>query len=52
MKWRLSHGPWFRNAVATVHIHGATAFVRWEAADTENALTDMDRASLSKIPPA
>jgi hypothetical protein len=42
MKWRLSNGPWFHNAVATVHLDGTSASVRWE----------VDRASLSKIPPA
>ncbi|MCW2945569.1 MAG: hypothetical protein JWR24_2286 [Actinoallomurus sp.] len=52
MKWRLSHGPWFQNAVATIHIDGSMASVRWEAVDTEAALTEVDRGSLSKLPPA
>ncbi len=52
MRWRLGHGPYFHNAVATVHLDGASASVVWEAADMGAALTEFDRTSLSKIPPA
>jgi hypothetical protein len=50
MTWRLSHGPWFHNAVATLHVDGSTASVRWEGVDPDTALYEIDDASLSKIP--
>jgi hypothetical protein len=50
MRWRLSHGPWFHNAVATLHVDGDKASVRWEAVDPDTTLYQVDRASLSKIP--
>jgi hypothetical protein len=50
MRWRLSHGPWFHNAVATLYVDGDRASVRWEAVDPDTALYQVDRASLSKIP--
>jgi hypothetical protein len=50
MTWRLSHGPWFHNAVATLHIDGSKASVHWEAVDPGTALYEIDRASLSKEP--
>jgi hypothetical protein len=50
MRWRLSHGPWFHNAVATLHIDGSKASVRWEAVDPDTTLYEIDHASLSKIP--
>jgi hypothetical protein len=50
MTWRLSHGPWFHNAVATVSVEGDTASVRWEAVGPEKKLYQIDHASLSKIP--
>lgn len=50
MRWRLSHGPWFHNALATLHVEDSTASVRWEAVDPDTALYQIDRASLSKIP--
>src|SRR3569833_2350732 len=50
MRWRLSHGPWFHNALATLHVEGSTASVRWEAVDPDTARYQIDRASLSKIP--
>lgn len=31
MRWRLSDGPWFSNAIATVRIDGDAASVSWEA---------------------
>jgi PhoD-like phosphatase len=50
MRWRLSHGPWFPNAIATLHLDGDTASVRWEAVDPSTTLYEIDRASLSKRP--
>jgi hypothetical protein len=48
MRWWLSHGPWFHNTVATLHIDGAVASVRWEAVDPGAALYQLDDAPLSK----
>ncbi|GLY90866.1 alkaline phosphatase D family protein [Actinoallomurus iriomotensis] len=48
MTWRLSHGPWFDNAVATLVVDGSTASVRWEAAGPDRKLREVDHASLSK----
>jgi hypothetical protein len=50
MRWRLSHGPWFHNAVATLHFEDGKAFVCWEAVDPDTALYEIDHASLSKTP--
>jgi hypothetical protein len=47
MRWRLGHGPWFHNALATMRIDGTSASVIWEATDIAAALTEFDRASLS-----
>jgi hypothetical protein len=49
MTWRLSHGPWFHNALATLHIDGSKASVHWEAVDPGTSLYEVDRASLSKV---
>lgn len=51
MKWRLSDGPYFHNAVATVHLKETTASVVWEAAGDGPSLTEFERASLSKTLP-
>jgi hypothetical protein len=50
MRWRLSHGPWFHNAVATLHIEDSKASVCWEAVDPGTKLYEIDHASLSKTP--
>jgi hypothetical protein len=50
MRWRLSHGPWFHNALATLCFEDSTASVRWEAVDPDTKLYEIDHASLSKIP--
>jgi hypothetical protein len=47
MRWRLGHGPWFHNALATVRVDGLTASVIWEASDAAGTLTEFDHASLS-----
>ncbi|MQY04940.1 alkaline phosphatase D family protein [Actinomadura macrotermitis] len=38
LRWRLTDGPWFDNAVATVELTGRTSRVRW---DTPASETDM-----------
>lgn len=47
LKWRLTQGPWFDNAIATVEIDGRTSRVRWEGATGETTLTQLASADLS-----
>jgi hypothetical protein len=52
-KWRLTAGPWFDNAIATIDIDGRAATVRWETParrDHGEGMTELGRAALS--PPA
>ncbi|HEU5157234.1 MAG TPA: alkaline phosphatase D family protein [Streptosporangiaceae bacterium] len=49
LDWRLTDGPWFDNAIATVDIDGRAASVRWETPSAEG-MTELGRAVLS--PPA
>ncbi|MGI5166353.1 alkaline phosphatase D family protein [Spirillospora sp. CA-253888] len=41
LKWRLTDGPWFDNAIATVDLRGRVCKVRWETPSSETELTDM-----------
>lgn len=50
MRWRLSHGPWFPNMIATLHVEDRTASVCWEAVEPGAGLREVDHASLSKTP--
>jgi hypothetical protein len=47
--WRLTAGPWFANAIATIDIDGRAATVRWET-PAEQGMTELGRAALN--PPA
>jgi hypothetical protein len=47
LKWRLTDGPWFGNALATVEVDGRTASVHWDAADAEDRFRELGRAPLS-----
>ncbi|WP_345366851.1 alkaline phosphatase D family protein [Actinoallomurus liliacearum] len=47
LRWRLTDGPWFDNALATVHVDGRTATVRWDSADAEDRLRELGRAELT-----
>jgi len=35
--WRIDQGPWFDNAIATVHLDGEDAWVRWQAAELDES---------------
>jgi PhoD-like phosphatase len=50
MRWQVSHGPWFPNAVATLRVEDETASVRWEAVRPGTGLYEIDHASLSTTP--
>lgn len=51
LRWRLTQGPWFSNAIATVDINGRDAGVRWESPAGATALTELSRAELSETEP-
>jgi hypothetical protein len=47
LKWRLTEGPWFDNAIATVRVHGRTSAVEWESPTGETTLSRLGHADLS-----
>jgi hypothetical protein len=47
LKWRLTEGPWFDNAIATVRVHGRTSAVEWESPSGETTLSRLGHADLS-----
>ncbi|RAY13577.1 alkaline phosphatase family protein [Actinomadura craniellae] len=47
LNWRVTDGPWFDNAIATVEIEGRTAAVRWERVTGATGLAEIARAELS-----
>jgi PhoD-like phosphatase len=47
LRWRITDGPWFGNALATMHVDGRAAEVRWGAAEAEDRFGELGRASLS-----
>jgi hypothetical protein len=51
LRWRLTAGPWFDNAIATVDIDGRSATVRWET-PADEGMTELGRAVLSPPAPA
>jgi hypothetical protein len=46
LDWRLTDGPWFDNAIATIDIDGRAATVRWET-PARQGMTELGRAALS-----
>jgi hypothetical protein len=46
LDWRLTDGPWFDNAIATIDIDGRAATVRWET-PTRQGMNELGRAALS-----
>jgi hypothetical protein len=47
MTWRLTEGPWFANAIATVDADGRTATVRWET-PADEGMSELGRAVLTR----
>jgi hypothetical protein len=47
LSWRLTDGPWFANAIATIDIDGRAATVRWETPAAGTGMTELGRAVLS-----
>ncbi|MWA06867.1 alkaline phosphatase family protein [Actinomadura sp. LD22] len=48
LRWRMTDGPWFDNAIATVELNGRQCTVRWETPRAETALTEMGRAAITR----
>jgi hypothetical protein len=46
LKWRITNGPWFHNAIATVTTEGRSATVTWQTPVSDTALKDVDSARL------
>ncbi|RFS86744.1 alkaline phosphatase family protein [Actinomadura spongiicola] len=47
IRWRMTDGPWFDNAIATVHLRGRHCDVRWETPRDGGTLGDMGRANIT-----
>jgi hypothetical protein len=47
LRWRMTDGPWFDNAIATVALTGRECTVQWETPRTESGLAEMGRASIT-----
>ncbi|MDL4813346.1 alkaline phosphatase D family protein [Actinomadura opuntiae] len=48
LRWRMTDGPWFDNAIATVELNGRNCTVQWETPHAETALTELGRASITR----
>lgn len=47
LRWRLTDGPWFDNAIATVELSGRDCRVRWETPRDGGALAEMGGAQIT-----
>ncbi|WP_242883358.1 alkaline phosphatase D family protein [Actinomadura litoris] len=47
LRWRMTDGPWFDNAIATVTLSGRECDVRWETPRDATTLGEMGRASIT-----
>ncbi|QXJ22820.1 alkaline phosphatase family protein [Actinomadura graeca] len=47
LRWRMTDGPWFDNAIATVELSGRECTVLWESPQNEKTLTEMGRATIT-----
>ncbi|MFC6932918.1 alkaline phosphatase D family protein [Actinomadura yumaensis] len=46
LRWRMTEGPWFDNAIATVELWDRDCRVRWQTPGTPTSLTEMGRATV------
>ncbi|MFI0354526.1 alkaline phosphatase D family protein [Actinomadura sp. 9N407] len=44
LKWRITEGPWFDNAIATVTLSGPQCRVRWESPRSDTSLEEIGSA--------
>ncbi|MCP9951643.1 hypothetical protein [Actinomadura madurae] len=47
IRWRMTDGPWFDNAIATVELSGRDCTVRWETPKDGGKLTQMGHAGIT-----
>ncbi|WP_449193597.1 alkaline phosphatase D family protein [Actinomadura sediminis] len=47
LKWRVTHGPWFDNAIATVTLAGRDCDVAWESPRNAGTLVELGRADIT-----
>ena len=47
LRWRMTNGPWFDNAIATVEISGRDCDVRWETPRDGGELGELARAKVT-----
>ncbi|NDU73237.1 alkaline phosphatase family protein [Actinomadura sp. DSM 109109] len=47
VRWRMTDGPWFDNAIATVELSGRDCRVRWETPGTAGTLSEMGHAGVT-----
>ncbi|POM26570.1 PhoD-like phosphatase [Actinomadura rubteroloni] len=47
IRWRLTDGPWFENAIATIELNGRAARVHWDSPTTPDHLKTIARATLT-----
>ncbi len=47
LRWRITDGPWFDNAIATVDLRGRSCRIRWETPSSETTLTGMGAVDLT-----
>lgn len=47
LRWRMTDGPWFHNAIATVELSGRDCNVRWETPHGDGRLTEMGCADIT-----
>ncbi|MGP4026221.1 DUF7800 domain-containing protein [Actinomadura sp. 3N407] len=50
IRWRMTDGPWFHNAIATVEMSGRDCDVRWETPRDGGTLTEMGHAEITGWP--
>ncbi|MFD0683655.1 alkaline phosphatase D family protein [Actinomadura fibrosa] len=48
LRWRMTEGPWFDNAIATVELTGRDCRVRWETPRDATALAELGRAAITR----
>lgn len=47
IRWRMTNGPWFDNAIATVELSGRECGVRWETPGTGGTMSEMGHAGIT-----
>lgn len=48
LRWRITDGPWFDNAIATVELTGRDCAVRWETPRDAATLAELGRAGITR----